>query len=315
MKKYHLSFLFVLIIFANTACDAANAPRPKFELYSQNFNGGNPEIWVTISPNGQTLQDIRIEWGRNSVETQPPVLYSTSGLNELETAIFIDASNNNIINQPIQDFTEPFRLYVKFGFTDLMDEDEVLVYKVRTTHQIQNDQGENDILYTWSEQFTIDHETFSVGGGNGNGGGIILGETCLDPIPIPTVIEPQNDATCVGDVGPANDNPVTVSLRWEAVEGIAQHEQAYQVEIRTSENILSCAGEWQEGEPNFYDSESDCSISDTNTNLWSQNFPTNTKYWWRVRASCLQEGGELILGEFPDEWQTFTTAYQSCQNQ
>ena len=315
MKKYFLSFLLILIIFANTACDAANAPRPKFELYSQNFNGGNPEIWITITPNGQTLQDIRIEWGRNSVETQPPLLHATSGLNELESAIFIDASNNNIINQPIQEFKEPFRLYVKFGLTDLMDANEVLVYKVRTTHQIKDDQGENDILYTWSEQFTIDHETFPAGGGNGNGGGIILGETCLDPIPIPTVIEPQNGATCVGDLGPRGSNLVTVSLRWDAVEGIAKHDQAYQVEIRTSSDISSCVRAWQEGEPNFYNSELDCSISDINSPLWSENFPPNTTYQWRVRATCLEEDGELIPGEFPSNWLTFTTADQNCQNQ
>lgn len=303
MKTYCFSFLAVLFIFSISACDAADAPRPRLELHSQKFNGGNPEIWIDIYPNGQPLQDIRIDWGRHSADTQP-TLYATSGLNQLESVEFIDIASDNILNVSLLQISSPFRLYAKFGFTDLMEEGEVLHYKVRTTHSAEDDQGDNYILYTWSEQYRIEYE--SSADGIGNGGGIVLGETCLDPIPTPVITWPLDGDSCVGFVANNQSDEAVVEFLWEEVEGVGNHPQGYQVEVRTAGSD-PCINGWEEGVSGYFGALPDCWVTDVNQPIHSEILPTGAAYEWRVRASCLQEDGSLISGTLTLT-QTFTTA-------
>ena len=315
MKKYRLSFLFIILLSTTMACDTVNGPQPSFELYSQNFNGGNPESWVDIDPNGQTITQIHVDWGRHAAENQSSQLYATSSLNELGNYFLFDISSGNEINTPLESISAPFRLYVKFGFTELMDDDEVLSYKIRTTHLAENDDGEEGILYTWSEQFKIDHETFPSGEEPGPGGGMVDNEPCPDPIPAPKILWPLDGDSCVGNIGSIGSKEATVEFRWEGIEGIDKMPQAYQVEIRTF-GAAACDNGWQEGVSGYYGVLPNCWITDVNSPLWSENLPLNATYQWRVRASCVLEGDdELTSGEFT-ALQTFTTASSiDCQNQ
>lgn len=309
----------LLSLFLCTALLVGCDPEaPDVNQTGVDFNCGKPEVQFAIDRDDETITNIIVNWGRNHVAANPPNLYNSTPLGPEfggPDAWIIRNANGDAVTLPSSD---DLQVFLRFNISDAFPfaVNEKLVLNL----QVQYDRGDG-VQSTFSERVTIEYETpapecTQTGGGNtppgpgvppGGGGTIDTNPpTCLNdaapdgglalPVIDPGFADgPVDGETCAGNL---IGNTVVVPFGWRPVEGEAIGNKAYQVEVRR-EGQASCLGDWDSASSSHFSGDREtCIILDVNTNATALSLLPNTRYEWRVRASCVRENDSLANGDF-----------------
>lgn len=287
------------------------------------YNCGRPEVTARVDRDDETITNIMVNWGRNNLATNPPQLYASDTLG----LPFGDPADWDIRTTGGQNVTLPtaqdLDLFLRFAFAVPIAVNEKLVLNL----QVQYTRPGESTQSTFSERITIPFEPPAPecnpqqGGGNPGGGtpggGVIDNSppSCpvdslptgglLAPVIDPAFVDgPVDGEACAGSVA---GNATVVPFMWRPVDGAASTNKAYQVEV-VRDGQASCLADWTPGGSAHWSGDAEtCQILDTNTEGTALSLLQNTRYRWRVRASCIREDDTIASGPFSPDM-TFETA-------
>jgi hypothetical protein len=170
-------FIAVLGIFFLAGCNPG-VPRPQISFDPETVQFGNVIINPRVNPNGTSITEIRIEWGRrpssaNAVSVPATDFFENNGLR--------DQATNAVIQLP---YDNPFTGQFDFRFSEFgqpLQEGNIVDYQIRVTHTTPD----GGTLFFWSQRQHFTYHAADVpntGGGDtppvaGGGGGQCSNET------------------------------------------------------------------------------------------------------------------------------------------
>ena len=142
-----------------SGCNNNNIPRPRITFEPEIVQNRNVIIGAQVDPNGTSVTEIRIEWGRRPTSVSP---VTVPGTEFFENNALKDTATSNTIQLPA---TRPFRGQFNFRFPSAgqpLSEGNIVDYQIRVTHTTPS-----GTLFFWSQRqhFTYHQADVPAGGG------------------------------------------------------------------------------------------------------------------------------------------------------